>query len=97
MTLTLSGKNNEIASLIPRAYRASIFNSIIAKSLNDGTLLKELSLYLSSEEMDEFINDSPTAIDFKITRDPIKIKQESNYKPKIKKFKEEDHIFAGFD
>lgn len=97
MSLILSGKNTEIASFIPKKYRSAIFNSIIAKSLTDGSLLKEVSLYLSTSELEDFIENTNISVQIKIKKNTPK-----EYKPiisdKLKnKDKEIEQLFSGFD
>lgn len=99
MNLILSGKNNEVADKIPKRYRNAIFNSIIAKSMTDGSLLKEVSLYLSTDELDDFLNETNLG-EVKVIKNTIKEKIDKPYKPKVKKQEiksKEENFFSGFD
>lgn len=87
--LVLNNRNKEVAEKIPKRYVNSILNSVIAKSVDNGILFKELALYLSEKELQDIIDNLK-----------IKIKQEKEYvyKPKIKQIKNDNEdLFFGFD
>lgn len=51
--LNLFDKSEEIYNKIPKKYVDIILNSIIAQSVQNGTLIKEASNFLSSEDIKE--------------------------------------------
>lgn len=90
--LQLNGRNQDIAEQIPKKYRSSILNTLIAKSADNGILFKELALYLNEEEL-------------KVASENLKIKiqhkkevKKKIYKPKITKETDKNNdLFVGFD
>lgn len=103
MTIKLNSKNEEIFSNIPREYRNIIINTILTRSFENGSALKELNFYLSSEEVDKILEklELPDIIIKKDKKYFYKNKAKQNISKEIKKKKnEEDNIenlFIGFD
>lgn len=103
MNIKLNSKNEEIFSLIPKEYRNIVINSILTRSFENASLIKELNFYLSSNEVDKIVDS------IKIPH--VKIKKENSYysknkenvriKNEIEKIKKEEQIvenaFSGFD
>lgn len=55
--LTLYGRAAEIQEKLPKAFSAHILNSIISRSLTNGSFVQEASLYFSSEELSALLDD----------------------------------------
>ncbi len=92
--LTLTDRNKELAEMIPKRYRFSILNAIIAKSIDNGSFVKELSLFLNEKELDEIISKLNVKVEIK------KIENKKPYKPKVstnKKLSESESLFVGFE
>ena len=53
MNLKLNDRVEEIAEAIPKRIRPIILNAVIAKSVENGELFRELSYYLSIEEVEK--------------------------------------------
>jgi hypothetical protein len=65
-TLTLSKKLENISKKIQPKVFSAIANTIIAKSLENGSFIEELSLYITKEDLEDFI--AKNDINIKITK-----------------------------
>ena len=100
--LNLYDKSEEIYNSLPKKYAEIILNSIIAQSLNNGNLIKEASIFLSSEDLEKISEKLNFKIEMKknsvekkkyISKNPNNVsftKQEEKYKKDIS-------AFDGFD
>lgn len=95
--LTLTDRNKELALMIPKRYRFPILNAILAKSIENGSFIKELSLFLNEKELDEIISNLNIKVEIK------KIENKKIYKPKISnisksnKLSDSEKLFIGFE
>lgn len=94
-SLTLTDRSKELALMIPKRYRFSILNSILAKSIDNGSFIKELSLFLNEKELDEIVSKLNIRVEIK------KIENKKPYKPKVSsnknKLSESEKLFIGFE
>lgn len=91
--LTLTERSEEISNKIPKQFRSLILNAVIAKSISNGSLIKELSLYLSQNDVINIANELDIGISIKSnTRERILKPRKVNSKPN-----ENEKIFFGFD
>lgn len=90
--LVLTERSQEIADKIPKQYRLLVLNAIIARSISNGSLVNELSLYLGKDEILNIANELDFNLTFKSNERKIEKKK---MRPKEKK--EEDSPFFGFD
>lgn len=98
MNLPLTSRTEEIANKIPKKYKNIILNSIIAKSLENGIFIEEVSLYFSSDEVEEIIKELGVKyIAKKPTIKKNRISKESQEIKHARKKEEEDDVFVGFD
>jgi len=100
MNLPLNPRTEEIALKIPKKFRNIILNSIIARSLENDIFIKEVSLYLSSEELETILED--LNIKYTVKKETKRARsQRTKEKNEIKKqeFKEQEELdfFVGFD
>lgn len=63
--LALFDKSEEIYNKIPKKYVDIILNSIIAQSVYNGTLIKEASYFLNSEDIKNLSNELNIKIEIK--------------------------------
>lgn len=99
-TLSLTGRSTEIAEQIPRQYRKVILNSILAKSLSNGSLADELLLYLPENEVEEIMDSLKISKSYKVIPKQKKMLKPSNYEKKSfhkEKVSKSESKFAGFD
>lgn len=93
--LTLTDRNKELALMIPKRYRFSILNAILAKSVDNGLFIKELSLFLNEKELEEIISKLNIKIEIK------KVEAKKPYKPKVNtksnKLSDSEKLFVGFE
>lgn len=92
--LQLNDRNQELVTKIPKKYRSSILNTIIAKSVENGSFLKELSLFVGESELEDISSQ------LNITVEKKKIERKKVYKPKItnkQKVSDSEKLFIGFD
>jgi len=96
-TISLSPKLESFSKKIQPKIFSAVINAILAKSIENGELIKELSLYLTNEEIEKIIDTSE--INLKISKKIEKIEKiNKNIKTKIKKEeKEEDNPFFGIE
>jgi hypothetical protein len=100
--LVLNDRNQEISEKLPAKYATQILNSVISRSLENGSLIKELSFLLNERDLELLLNELGNEISI--------IKKEAysrtSYQKKIKTKKEETKIpqrtevknlFFGFD
>lgn len=90
--LILTERSQEIADKIPKQYRLLVLNAIIARSISNGSLVNELSLYLGKEEILNIANELDFNLIFKSNDKKIVQK-----KRKPREVKEDDSLFFGFD
>jgi len=100
--LQLSSKNIEISETLPKQYSKMILNSMIAKSLENGELIKELSLHLDSKELEKIVDklkiNTFNKVKVQIPKQPkIKTLKEKVSQSKQIKKEEEESIFYGFN
>ena len=55
--LVLNDRNQEISEKLPSKYVTQILNSVISRSLENGSLVKELSFLLNEEDLNTLLND----------------------------------------
>ncbi len=93
--LTLTDRNKELALMIPKRYRFPIMNAILAKSIDNGSFIKELSFFLNEKELDEIIAKLNIKIEVK------RVENKKPYKPKVSinknKLSESEKLFIGFE
>jgi len=103
LNVKLNSKNEEIFNLIPREYRGVVINSILTRSFENASLVKELNFYLNSEEVDKIIEllEIP---DIKIEKEKkyySKDKRKAGIKKEIENKKKNEQVlenaFSGFD
>ena len=100
--LVLNDRNQEISEKLPAKYATQILNSVISRSLENGSLIKELSFLLNERDLELLLNELGNEISI--------IKKEAysrtSYQKKIKTKKEATKIpqqpevknlFFGFD
>ena len=100
--LVLNDRDQEISEKLPAKYVTQILNSVISRSLENGSLIKELSFLLNERDLELLLNELGNEISI--------IKKEAysrtSYQKKIKTKKEETKIpqqpevknlFFGFD
>lgn len=72
--IKLTDRSSEIFDLLPKEYAEIIINSVIAKSVSNGTLFEEVSLFLTSEKFSQFRQNfkDKTSFSIKEVRDRAK-------------------------
>lgn len=103
MKIILSKKNIELYQNIPKEYLSLIINTILTRSAENGILIKELSFYLSQQEIEDVI-DKLQIRDIKVIKMST-IKQKGVHqndvkrevKKKIQEEKKSETLFEGFD
>lgn len=91
--LTLTERSEEISNKIPKQFRSLVLNAVIARSITNGTLIKELSLYLSQNDIINIANELEIGISVKSnTRERIIKPRKVTSKPN-----ESEKLFFGFD
>lgn len=83
--IDLFDKSEEIYNSLPKRYADIILNSIIAQSLSNGNLIKEASIFLSSEDLEKLAE----KLNFK-----IEMKKNSLEKKKYKSTKSDEISFS---
>lgn len=101
--LVLFDKSEEIFDKLPKKYAEIILNSLIAKSLENGSLLQEAKTFMNTEDLEKLFS----SFNLKIKTEKIEIKESKNKtEDKLKKInftkkqeeKEQDFTaFEGFD
>ena len=103
MKINLNNKNKEIFENIDIKYRDLVINSLLTKDYQSGNLLKELSFYMSTSELELILSE--------LQIEHITIKKERKYYSKNKKQQsikkeldsikandnEVESLFIGFD
>jgi hypothetical protein len=103
MTLKLNPRSAEIASKIQRSVRSAVLNAVIARSVEEGLLQKELSYHLSTEELENVLEEIGGGVTIAKKRGRPKksgaVAPASAKKPKepLKDDDEELSYFIGFD
>ena len=99
--LNLFGKSEEIYNALPKKYAEMILNSIIAQSLSNGSLIKEASIFLSSEDLKKISE----KLSFKVEMKKNSL-EKKKYKANInnislskkeEQYKKDISVFDGFD
>ena len=99
--LVLNDRNREISDKLPAKYAAQILNSIISRSLENGSLAKELSFLLNEDDLTSLLNELDNEIS--IVRKEVTNRNGFQKKIKSKKTqlppatKEVQNMFFGFD
>lgn len=103
MKVNLNAKNIEVFNKVPKKYRELIINTILTRSFKNGLLIKELSFFLSSSELEE-IFENMNIEDIVLLKRPkyySKNKKQVAIKKEIEenltKSSEVDSLFEGFD
>ena len=55
--LVLNDRNQEISEKLPAKYVTQILNSVISRSLENGSLIKELSFLLNERDLELLLNE----------------------------------------
>ena len=55
--LVLNDRNQEISEKLPAKYATQILNSVISRSLENGSLIKELSFLLNERDLELLLNE----------------------------------------
>jgi len=103
MILKLNKKNEEVFCMIPKEYRSVILNTILTKSFENGSLIKELNFYMSNSELEEVLKsiEIPDIEIKKRSQYYSKNKQKQNIKREIESTRQKEEksnsIFSGFD
>lgn len=87
--MALFDRAEEIYDSLPKEYADVILNSIIAKSLSNGSFTKEASSFLRTEDLDNILKDLKAPY--------IRTKVGSSKKPMFKKEKKISELFQGFN
>lgn len=100
MKIILSKKNIELYQNIPKEYLSLIINTILTRVVENGVLIKELSFYLSQNEIQDVL-DKIQMEEVKISRVRHKNVHQNSVKHEIKKKineeKKNEVLFEGFD
>jgi len=101
MNIKLNDRNEEIFKDIPN--RQNIINSILTRSIENGSFMKELSFFLSSSKVEDIISKIEIP-DIEIKKRPSfysKTKRNSSVRKEIDQAKKEEvkstGLFSGFD
>ena len=96
--LVLNDRNQEISEKLPAKYATQILNSVISRSLENGSLIKELSFLLNELLLNELGNEisiiKKEAYSRTSYQKKIKTKKEET---KIPQQPEVKNLFFGFD
>lgn len=105
--IALNDKNMEVADFLPNRYVGLLFNTLISKGVDDGTLIQELSAHLASDELKKIADslEERFGIAYESKDRPRGVKgTDIGYRKKISKRKEfleepkdDLSLFFGFD
>lgn len=101
--LALNDRNQEISEMLPTKYATQILNSVISRSLENGSLIKELSFILNESDLNKLLSelDNEISVVKKEAYDrnayQRKIKERKVKTPLPPQPKEVPNLFFGFD
>lgn len=99
--LVLTDRNKEISEKLPPRYASQILNSVLSRSLENGSLAKELSFLLNEDDLNELLAE----LDNEISIVRKEVTSRTSFQKKIRRKKAEapkapkevPNLFFGFD